>query len=82
MDPLYIRERDSRKRVWNSLVELDEEHRRKPARKLSADGIREPLSIVLVEPDGESKPTEALKLCYQYVTYYRLENCSHRRQTR
>jgi hypothetical protein len=67
MDPLYIAERASRERVWAGLLRLDAENRQKPPRELRVEGMRQPLSIVQVDQEGESGSSEILELCYRFV---------------
>lgn len=72
MDYLYTEERASRKRLWDGLVRLDEENRRKRSNRTiesSAEDIRQPLSIVEVKRDGESNYSELLELCYRSVKF-------------
>ncbi|OCK76087.1 hypothetical protein K432DRAFT_396735 [Lepidopterella palustris CBS 459.81] len=67
MDPVYAAERASRKRLWDALVRLDEENRRKPSNR-TREKIWQPLSIVQVEREGENNCSELLELCYRCVT--------------
>lgn len=68
MDPLYTSERASRKRVWNDLLELDAEARRN-MKEPREEGLRPPLSIIMVDRDGESDFSELLELCYRSVSF-------------
>lgn len=65
----YLAARASRKRVWDALVRIDDENRRKPSNRTRESEIRQPLSIVQVERDGESNCSELLELCYRCVTF-------------
>ena len=70
MDPLYTSERDSRKRVWDGLVRIDAESRRRPRRETTPETLRPPLSIIEVVRDGESDFSELLELSYPYAIVY------------
>lgn len=64
MDPLYTSERDSRKRVWDNLVQIDAEARLRPPRDPTPEQLRPPLSIVEAVKDRESDFSELLELSY------------------
>lgn len=67
MDPLYISDRDSRKRVWDGLVRIDAEARRRPRREVTPEVLRPPISIVEVLRDEKNTFSEPLELSYRYA---------------
>jgi hypothetical protein len=65
MDPLYVSERDSRKRLWDKLMKNYGPNSDIPPQESSAKEIWRPLSIIQIERDSESNYSQLFELRYQ-----------------
>lgn len=64
MNPLYTAEIESRERVWQGLLRIDDENRRRN-REPSIERFRPSLSNVLVDREREDQGRDQLDLCYR-----------------